>query len=252
MKCNINNLIEFIKKATVRDMIDFVQINVSENQISSSLISERKDVVSVLSKDNNIFSQYGKNEKTEFVLNWKEPSQNLIPYLKIFSEDELVDCQIKDQDIILKQGKIKTKINQSIEDVKQILKKKWDLQKFNFFYEFELTDEFKEDFSVIKRLAASFEKIYFTVENNKLFLETFDSSNTFSNKLSIAQKDVNSEDLFLCFDFRAFLCLMDVLKTEEKKYTFKMNYDKNYKAGMLFVFSDDNDEIYTLTSKREL
>lgn len=247
IKCNVKALENYIKRATLNYCIEHIQLNIRKDEIISKLVSSSRECVTLFRKPNDILMGLS---DTDFVSwNWKEPANSFTPFIHTLTE-EVVPIEFDAQKVVFKEGKSKLRISLSIEDTKHILKQKLDFSKIDIFHEFTIDEEFFEAYNRIKKIAARFSKFYLTVKNNELFLETADKTNCFSNELNTKLCDVKYQDMFLNFDFKSFSSLM-VLINPEDNYTMKLHYNTTSRLGMLFILSENEEEIFWLVSRQE-
>jgi len=118
----------------------------------------------------------------------------------------------------------------------------------DYFANLEVDSAFVELFKKIKKIGSRFGKVYFTVENGKLFIETTDKTNRFSNSLRFELMDTHSNDLTMCFNYVNFSHLMSVIGDREG---FKVNlaYVVEQEMGMIYIELDGGDEKYYLMSR---
>ena len=96
MKVNVENFKNVLKKATLNNSIDTVQLLIGPQKIKSKMISGDNTCITILDIDNNVV-----DIKEELEFNFSEPSQQLLPYLNLIDEDE-VEIIVKNEKIILK------------------------------------------------------------------------------------------------------------------------------------------------------
>lgn len=243
MELNVNEFKKLIKKATLNHSIDSVLLNVTKDNITSSMKSNAKDVFSILDIPNDVISDV----KEEFILSFADPKSNVLPFLNLL-DDEEVPVKLSDNKIVLDKKAtlvfedpsiISTFSGKNIQD------------SVEFFTEIELTDELIENINKIRKIANKFGKIYFTVSDNVLYIETTDKTNRFSNSFEFSIQDVKKDDLTLCFDYRNFSNLMNVINGDYEEYKFKLTYFEKQELGGLYCVKEDDTEKYFLTSMKE-
>jgi hypothetical protein len=97
-------------------------------------------------------------------------------------------------------------------------------------------------------VGSKFNKIYFGVHDNTLYIETSDKQNRFSNGLRIDLDDVEYEEMSMCFEFKNVTNLMSILDGE---FTCQFAYVAEQGLGMIFVGNEDNSERYYLMSRND-
>lgn len=249
MKINIPKFEDLLKKATVNYLVDFVQLNITPDKITAGLISSSKDVISILNIDNDIILDLKEGDELEW--NWFEPNQNVVPYLRLF-DDDIADAKEQKEKLSIQKGSLKSKLNFSATMSNKI----WNTQNtrdgVEFFYTVGMDEDFIEAYDKIKKIGTQHGKIYFTVEDKKLYIETTDKTNTYSNglKFEIDKVDDQDEDFSMCFNYKNFTSLMSVL-SDETDFSISLAYVHEQGLGMAYVTNISNSERYFLMSFKE-
>lgn len=244
MKINIKNLTDFIKKSTLNHTIDSIQITFNEKTAIAKMVTPARNAVTILNVENNILWDIPK--KDVVVFNFSEPNTNLIPFLNLI-EDEFVDVKVSDNKITLKQGNLKSNIHFCSSIAVSTFDADGPKQNLEYFYTFELSDDFVKDFQKIKKIGNRFGKVYFTVEDNKFYIETGDKTSSAENNLRFELADVKCDDLTLLFDYKNVVNLFSVIDSNSE-YKISFSYVKEQKLGMLFLERNDSSEKYYLMS----
>lgn len=250
MKVDVKEFEELIRKATLNYEIDYVNISFNEDKIKTQLINEDKNAIVVLNVENDVFNDFS----GEHEYNFDEPRQNVIPFLRMFDDDE---AQIKanhqnTKDTFIKLVADETKVNLflSQENDQRIFNKTLPKSDIDYFVTLDIDDEFLTKFNKIKKIASSFGKLYFSVRDNVLYLEACDKTNTYSNSIKFDLCEVQKDDLDIMFTYQVFSNLISVL-SDEKDYEMKIVYFDNKGMGMIYIISNDEDEKYFLFGKME-
>ena len=243
IKTNVDNLKELLKKATINFSINNVQIKFENNMAKSRMISSDDGSISIINIENNIFDTDG-----EIELNFSDPSSNIVPFLNLFDSNE-VDTQIYENRIVLKDGKQKSTLNFCSPTIINKFGSESIRSDVEWFYEKELDEDFIEHFKKIKKIGTRFQKIYFEVKDNKLFIETSDKSNEFSNGLRFNIDEVNRENLVLSFDYKDVVNIMAVIENSFENFSIKFAYREEQDLGIMFIKSFDDSEQYCLFSR---
>jgi hypothetical protein len=119
-----------------------------------------------------------------------------------------------------------------------------------YFVEFDIDDTFINIFKKIKAIGSRFGKIYFFIEENKLYIETTDGENSFSNSLRYHLLDIENDDLRLCFDYKNLVNTIMVL-TDPTDFKVRLTYMKDQDLGMCYIGNDEKSEQYFLMSEAE-
>lgn len=250
MKIKIKEFKELITKATLNHEVDFIQLNITEDRIKSNLINGDKNAIITLDIENDIFVDYvGEHE-----YNFNEPRINIIPFLDLFeTEEALVKTKVQNsKDSMIKLSANETKVNifLSQENNERIFRKTLPKTALDFFISFNIDEEFQNKFNKVRKIASSFGKIYFTVDNNTLFLEASDKTNMYSNSIKTDICEVKKDNLYMMFNYQIFANLMKVL-SPEKNYKMNFTYYDDKGIGLIYIVSDTKDEQYYLFSKSE-
>lgn len=235
---NIDKFTDVIKKATLFFTINNVYFDITKDKIKSKMISSSKDFAIIINIDNDIIDNLP--EKDEITFSFYEPQENLLPFLKIIENDE-VPIKIKDNKIIIHNDKQKMDIFFCDESV--VNKFNVNLPKIEPLISINLNDDMINDLFKIKKFS-KFEKIYFTIKDNKLYVEIGDKINKFSNNLSIELIDVEYEDFVLCFNSNNILKLFNIFDLN-KQWVLKL-YGIGDNTGMI-EFKTDDEQYYFMS-----
>lgn len=249
MIVNTRKFEEFLRKATLAHTIDFVQFDVTSSTVSSRLISQNRDAIVIL-KLNNSEAGIFQEVKGEYEFNFSEPAQKLVPYLAVIDTEEAI-VEVKPNFINLVNGKMKSKVSLDNPESSKIFNADAPKNEPDYFVTLPVDSDFLEDFSKIKKIGSRFGKIYFTVRDGKLYIETTDKTNAYANTLDFELLPVEKEDFFMMFDYKNFTSLMSVLDSD-KKYTISLDYISEKGLGMMFVIDSEKTEKFYLFSKKEI
>lgn len=248
---NVPNFKNAIQKATLNFSIDSVQLNFNDEKVKSGMISASSDVIVILNIDNDILPEI----TDEVTFNFAEPQQQLVPFLNLI-DDEEVQCEIKEEKLVLKAENQKADIHFCSPQIVKVFSASDPKEGTEYFLKMDVDDDFIEAFLKIKKIGSRFGKVYFNVEDNKFVMETTDKSNRFSNGLKFTlvdeiakKKKEKVEDLFLCFDYKNIVNLISVLN-EDQEYQISFAYLAEQELGMLFLGSKDSSEKYFIMSRR--
>lgn len=247
MKINIRELERIIRKATVSYMIDFVRLELTKDNIKARLIGPSK-VISLLDVPNTVIPEMSDGDEIEF--NWLEPNVQVMPYIRLFEEEE-VDLKIAKQSMTIKDKSQKSKINFSMPQTNAMFGSDAPNAQTYYFTDIVFDDTFMEAYNKIKKIGTQHQKIYFTVEDGKLYIEATDKTNVYANQLrfEIADVDTSTEffasldspDFFLCFDYKNFTSVMMILD-DPSMFKLKLSYKPAQQAGIAYIIETDADE----------
>jgi len=232
-----------LKKATINFSINNVQIKFKDSKAKSRMISSDDGSISIINIENNVF-----DTNDEIELNFSDPSSNIIPFLNLFDSDD-VDTQIYENRIVLKYGKQKTVLNFCSPTIINKFGSETIRSDVEWFYEKEIDEDFMSHFKKIKKIGTRFQKIYFEVKENKLFIETSDKANEFSNGLKFNIDDINHDDIILSFDYKDVVNIMTVIENTFENFSIKFAYREEQDLGIMFIKSLDDSEQYCLFSR---
>jgi hypothetical protein len=252
------NLEKLLKKVTLDNLIQFCQLNFVEGRIKSSIIAITRDVVVQHDLVNNVLGNLGEGDDITF--NFTDPQLRVTPQLKA-----LGSIDIEEADIEMSDEKIKILAGQwgggtihfcddSVLENHIMLRNPREL---DYFHTINVTPDMHFGFKPIKMIAPQYGKIYFTVTDGNLVLETGDKTNRFTDnyKLPLAG-ELPINNLTVCFDFNHFNCLMNVMAAEEEKqYKMKFAWNEEDERGMLYAHTLETglppviDEKYFLFSR---
>lgn len=237
MELNVNELKNVLKKGTLNYLIESIGLVVNKDQIKCNMISKDRNVLLFLDMPNNLIE--GIND--ELTLNWVEPNSKVKPYLDILDEDMAV-IKVSDEKIIINK---QLKLNFDDESVIDIFGKDNPISKIDFFHSEIIDENFLINWNKIQKIGRTFGKVYFTIINNKLYIETTDKTNRFSNGGKFYLCDVKHKDFTLCFRYKSIVNLMTLINNE---FTIKYSYVEKNDLGLICFVKNDDTEKYFLMS----
>jgi len=248
MKINLVNLENVLKKATLNFSIETLQLRLSDS-LQADMRSNDGNSIALLNVANDIL-----DTDEEIAFNFADVSQNVMPFIQLFDNEE-IDLDLYEGSagaghMILIDGRQKSRISFCFPTVPKRLGTDDVKQDVDWFFEFEVDEEFMSKFEKIKKIGARFGKVYLEIKDNQIFLETADKSNQHSNGLKFHLEDLEKEDLSLCFSYKDMVNLMNVLDIE-KGFKAKFTYDVDNELGMIYVYANDNSEKYCLLSLQQ-
>ncbi len=226
-------------------MIPSVQLKINNDKVLAKMRSANNSIVVYLNTYNNVIVS---DMSDEIELNFDEPNSKVIPYLALI-DSETIDVTVDDSKIALKDGKHKTNLHFCMSSfVTTFTGQEPNTQTF---YELPITEEIANGFDKISRVAGKFEKIYFTIKDNKFIIETTDKTNRFSNGINIVLGDIDHKDINICFDFKNFKAVLKCIEDDIFEFTSKFTWVEEQEAGMVLFEKNDSSEKYYLLSKVE-
>jgi hypothetical protein len=241
MNVNVDEFKEVIRKATMNYSIPSVQLLIDGDKVLSGMISEARDIITILEVENNVIDI---SDEVEF--NFSEPSLNLVPFLNLIDEEN-ADITIQREKIVLKSGHQRSNVHFCSPTIVSTFGSRSAREGTEYFITVETDDYFLEAYSKIKKVGARFGKVYFDVSNKKLSIETADKTNRFSNGLKFDLVETDMNDLTICFDYKNFVNLMSIIGNRSFKMSFAYIEEQN--MGMLYAGLEDESEKYYLMSR---
>lgn len=244
MKVNVENFKSIIKKATLNNSIDTVQLLIDPQSVKSRMISSDNTGIAILDMNNDII-----NVKEELEFNFSEPAQQLLPYLNLIDEEE-AEIIVKNEKIILKSEGQKANLNFCSPTVVNVFQS--EARETDYFLTLELDEDFINAFSKIKKISSRFGRIYFNVEDGIFSIETTDKSNKFSNGLKFDLEKIDGvDDLVLSFTAKNITDLMAVINSDFENFKLNFTYVPDAGVGLVFAESNDSSEKYYIMSNDE-
>jgi hypothetical protein len=242
VRINIENFKELIKKSTVNFSIETLQLKFGGGKIKSNMISSDGNTISIINVDNNVIDT---NDEIDF--NFSDPSQSVIPYLNLF-DNETVNVRLYENRITLVDGQQRSNIGFCSPLIINLLGTNSIQENIDWFFNMEIDENFKNIFKKIRKIGARFGKVYFDVKDGKIYIETSDKTNQYSNGLKFELSNCEKDDLTLSFDYKNMVNLINVIG-ERNNFTLNLTYKEEQELGMLYTKLNDNSEKYCLLSK---
>ena len=244
MNINVNNLQGLIKKATLNYVIPSVHLNINGEQVVSKMRSQGNSVVVCLDLPNDIITDIPDNVD----MNFDEPNLNVKPYLNLIDND-VAQLSVNDAGLQLKDGRQKTNLFFCMPST--VTTFSGNAPEIAPFYEIDLNDEVKGYFDKIRKIAGSFQVVYFTVKDGKFYIEATDRSNRYVNGISFELANVDSPDLDICIEYKNFNALLQVIDDNFNNFNAKFSWLEQQEAGMVSFERNDGKEKYYLMQKQE-
>jgi len=243
MQINVENFKNVLKKATLNNTIDSVQLNFGNGKIESKMINEANDAIIFLNVVNDVLST---NDETTF--NFREPTQNLIPFLNIIDE-ESANIEIERAKLVIKSGSQKSNIHFASPTAVRTFGS--EPREMEYFLTLTIDENFLNAYKKIKKIGGKFGKIYFSVEDNVFYMETTDKTNQFSNGLRFKLVDIEKENISMFFDFKNFMNMMEVINGDAGEFELNFTWVPEQEKGAIKACKADGSEIYFLMSREE-
>ena len=245
MRINIKNFKDVITKATMNFSIETLQLRLGR-RIESDMINGNGTSISILNVENNVL-----DTDEELVFNFGDPSNNVIPFIALFDNDE-VELSLTDLFMKMIDNEQITKVGFCSDAAVKRLGTD-DVKDVEWFYEMAITQDLIDQFDKIKKIGSRFGKVYFAVDGNRLFLETADKTNRYSNGVKFKLADIEMEDLSLAYVYNDVVNFFHVIEMNlDKGFTLKISYDDEQGLGCVYAFSEESQEKYALISRENL
>lgn len=262
IKLNVAKLKTLIKKGTLNNSIDGLQLVFKEGRVRADMKSSLRDIVTYIDAPNDVIEL---TEHDDIVFNLSDPVGSLLPYLDLITE-EVIDADLiqesnKDKIVFYKKnqkGYMSVATYHFCKDavLRQIIHTRKQ-ERDEYLLEFPVDTETLKIFDEIRKFGMRFGKVYMLVKNNMFSIGTYDRNNTHSNDLINEIEEIDHEDLEICFDYKNFISLLSIIESEMAKedgqrYRMRFIYITNVNEtpnGILQTISEDETEKYFLVNR---
>lgn len=244
MNINVNNLQGFIKKATLNYVIPSVNLFIDGDRVVSKMRGQGNSVVVCLELPNDIITDIPDSVE----MNFDEPNLNVKPYLNLIDND-IVQLTVNDAGLVLKDGRQKTNLFYCMPST--VTTFSGNTPDIKSFYDIELNDEIKGYFNKIRKIAGSFQVVYFAVREGKFYIEATDRSNRYVNGISFEIANVDSRDLDICVEYKNFNALLQVIEDNFNNFKAEFSWIDSQESGMITFTRNDGSEKYYLLQKMD-
>jgi len=248
-KINIPIMLDLLRKSTCNYSIDNVRLSFDNKKYNSGM--RGTNCIIMLNGENDVISNIKENDTWE--LNFSDPSKNVKSYFDLIIPDENDECEIiiKNEKLILKSDSQRSNLFFCSDTLISTFDGNGPKTTGDELYEFTIDQSFVDTYQLIKKIASSFGKIYFSVKNGKLYMEGTDKTNSFSNGMKMEIGDSNYDDVDLCFEFKIFNNIMTLINGDFSDFLFRVGYVKKNDGGMISFIKNDDTEKYYMLSTRE-
>jgi len=245
MEINIKNFKNVITKATMNFSIETLQLRFSD-RIESDMINGNGTSIAILDVENNVL-----DTTEELIFNFGDPSNNVIPFIALFDNDS-VQLSLTDLFMKFKDGPQITKVGFCSDQAVKRLGTN-DVKDVDWFFEMQIDQDIIDKFDKIKKIGSRFGKVYFSVNDNRLFIETADKTNRYSNGVKFKLADIEMPDLNLAYIYNDACNFFHCIELDiDKGFTLKVSYDEGQGLGCVYAFSEQSNEKYALISRENL
>ena len=248
-KVNIVYFLDLLRKSTCNYSIDNVKIEFDKNKYKVGM--RGNGCIILLNGDNDIITNIKDNDTWELL--FSNVSKNVKTYFDLIIPDENGESDIilKEEKIVLKSGSQRSNLFFCAEVSVDTFDGDGPKQNGEEVYQTQLDQSFIDTYSLIKKVSASFGKIYFSVKDGVLNMEATDKTNPYNNGMKIAIGESDYEDIDICFEFKTFNNIMTLINGNFDDFTFRLGYVKKSNGGMISLEKVDGSERYYIISIRE-
>jgi hypothetical protein len=250
-KVHVEKFLKLLQKATLNHSIENVRMTFTKDIYKVGM--KGANSLLILKGENDIIT--GIKSTDEWEMNFQDVQKNLKNYLSIIipDEDGYANIIMSDSKLTVNSGNQNTRCFFCSDNIPATFTKDGPKSTGEQVVNFEIDDEFITAYNLIKKVAAQFKKVYFGVEDGKLFIEAGDRTNAHANNMTITLQDTDFDDMFVCFDYKGLMDVMTLINGDAYDFYFRIGYLPNRNSGLMsFTKGDDNNnETYYLLSLRE-
>lgn len=248
MQINIKNFKRVVTKGTMNFGIETLQLRFKEGRITANMLSRTGTSIAILNVENNVI-----DIDEELVWNFSEPAADVIPFLNLI-DDERVELRCDDVFMnIIDRGDRIIRITFCSENAVRRLGTD-DVQNTEWFFEMPIDIDFIKNFEKIKRIGARFGKVYFSIKNGELVIETADKTNMYSQGYTVPlATGIDMTDVSLAYVYTDVVNFFHCIEMDlEKNFTLKIEYKEEQGLGCIYALSENGEEKYSLISRDSL
>ena len=249
-KVNITYFLDLLRKSTCNYSIDNVKMVFGKDYYKVGM--RGNGCIILLNGENDIISNIKNNDEWELM--FSNVSKNVKTYFDLIIPDENGEADIipKEEKIILKSGNQRSNLFFCADVAVDTFDGNGPKQSGDEVYQTQLDQGFIDTYALIKKVSASFGKIYFSVKDGVFNIEATDKTNPYNNGMKIALGDVSDcDDIDICFEFKTFNNIMTLINGDFEDFTFRLGYVPKNNGGMISLVKSDNSERYYIISIRE-
>jgi len=250
---NVDKFKTVLKKFTCNNLTEFVNINFADGNIQTAIRNMNGDVIVICKHPNDVI--LGINPHEELTMNFTGCPVRFLPTLNAIAEDE-VQIEIFEDKINILSGQHGHRKAYLLYDddsvVENFIMHREPLEAVEYFHSMKITDEFiKGDFDYIKKTGARFQKVYFSVVDGTLYIQSTDNTNLYADGNIIPITELPGvQDMMVCYDLNHITAMMQIVEDEpEKEYIMNFAWMPEQDRGMIYTHSEDLTERYFLLSR---
>lgn len=238
---NTEDFTTFVKKATLNLSINSVQLNVTKDKVWSKMTSDDQSAFVFIEKPNTFFDGIQNND--ELTLNFYEPRNTIMKHIGLINSPTF-NADVKEEYMRVVSNKQSSRLH-FCSPIRVTVFDRNMTTDIEFNDSVTIDDEFISTYNKIKKVGNLYGKVYFSVEDGLLFIESTDKSIDISDSVKFNLAESESKDWSLGFDFKNMLNLMALIGSDGG-YTMSFLYIEEREGGLLSVKSEDNSESYIL------
>ncbi len=247
-RVHVEKFIKLLQKATLNWSIPHVRVYFTKDTYRVGM--KGSNSLLILRGENDIIT--GISETDEWEMNFQDAVKNVKAYMSIIlpDEDGMAAIMMRDEKIIIKSGNQKTQCFFCSDAIPSIFTKDGPKTIGDEVVNFEIEEEFITAYSLIKKVAGGFGKVYFGVQNGRLFIEAGDRTSPHTNNMLMLLQESSHDDMFVCFDYKSLNDIMTLINGDAVDFTFRLGFMPARGSGLV-SFTKDGVETYYLLSLRE-
>lgn len=247
-RIHVVKFLNLLQKATLNWSIPHVRVTFTKDTYKVGM--KGANSLLLLNGENDIIT--GIKSTDEWEMNFQDTVKNVKAYLSIILPDEggYAVIEMKDEKLVIKSGNQKTQCFFCAENIPTTFSKDGPKQDGDEVVNFDIDEEFVTAYNLIKKVAGGFGKVYFGVEEGHLFIEAGDRTSPHTNNMMIKLQEVQSDDMFVCFDYKSLNDIMTLIGNDAYDFTFRLGYLPQRNSGLI-SFRKGDSETYYLLSLRE-
>lgn len=247
-KVHVERFINLLQKATLNWSIPHVRVVFQKDTYRIGM--KGANSLLILNGENDVIT--GIKATDEWEMNFQDAVKNVKAYLAniIPDDDGYATIQMKDEKLIIKSGNQKAQCFFCADNIPATFTKDGPKQTGDEVVNFEIDEEFVTAYNLIKKVAGSFGKVYFGVEDGHLFMEAGDRTSPHTNNMMMKLQETDADDMFVCFDFKSLNDVVTIINGDAYDFSFRLGYLPQRNSGLV-SFMKEGEETYYLLSLRE-
>jgi len=249
-KLHVANFLNLLQKSTMNWSIPHVRMKFKEKSFRVGM--KGSNAILILNGDNNIITDIKSTDEWE--MNFQDTVKNVKSYLSIVQPDEegFANIEMKDEKMVIKSGNQKVQCFFCADNIPTVFDKDGPKSEGDEVIEFDIDEEFVSSFNIIKKVASSFGKVYFGVEDNQFFIEAGDRTSPHTNNMKMSLREVTHQDMFVCFDYKCVNDVMTLINGDAYDFKFRLGYIPTKNSGLISFKNEDSEKYYLLSLRENI